>query len=78
MNDKELPKPGKDYLEVKQNGKQEKVFPDYPKEKDRKGNEELAEKYNINDQAHLNSSKDDFVETVSNFHHAEEDEATKK
>jgi len=46
---------------------------EYPSEDDH-GKKELVEKYNINDQAHLNSSKEDFVDTVSNFHHAKEDD----
>lgn len=46
---------------------------EYPSE-DNRGKKELVEKYNINDQAHLNSSKEDFIDTVSNFHHAEEDD----
>ena len=37
-----------------------------------RGSEALIEKYNINDQAHSDSSKDDFVKTVSEFHHADE------
>lgn len=37
-----------------------------------KGSQDLIEKYNINDQAHSNSSKKDFIDTVSNFHHADE------
>ncbi len=35
------------------------------------GSEILSEKYNINDKAHHDSSAEDFVKTVSNFHHAE-------
>ncbi len=42
-----------------------------------RGSRELIDKYNINDQAHSDSSKDDFIPTVSNFHHADEpDEPT--
>lgn len=37
-----------------------------------KGSEELIDKYNINDQAHSDSSKDEFIDTVSNFHHSDE------
>lgn len=37
-----------------------------------KGSRDLIEKYNINDQAHSDSSKKDFIDTVSNFHHADE------
>ncbi len=39
---------------------------------DHRGSEELAEKYNINEKAHFDSSKDDFVPTVSSFRHADE------
>ena len=35
------------------------------------GSEALIEKYNINDQAHSDSSAKDFVKTVSGFHHAD-------
>ncbi len=38
------------------------------------GSETLVEKYNINDKAYSDSSKKDFVETTSNFHHADEGE----
>ena len=38
------------------------------------GSEALVEKYNINDKAYSDSSKKDFVETTSNFHHADEDD----
>jgi hypothetical protein len=37
-----------------------------------RGSDELIEKYNINDQAHSDSSAKDFVKTVSEFHHADE------
>jgi len=37
------------------------------------GSQELAEKYNINDKAHTDSSAKDFVKTVSNFNHANND-----
>ena len=66
--DNKLPKPDRAYLDVKENGKQEQVFPDFPKKKNN-GSIELIEKYNVNDQAHSDSSKDDFVKTVSNFNH---------
>jgi hypothetical protein len=36
------------------------------------GSKALIEKYNINDQAHSDSSAADFVKTVSEFHHADE------
>lgn len=71
MDNKNLPKPDKAYLNVKQKGKQDQVFPDFPENKN-KGSKELIQKYNVNDQAHGNSSEDDFVKTVSNFKHSEE------
>ena len=37
-----------------------------------RGSEELINKYNINDQAHSDSSIDDFIKTVSEFHHSDE------
>ncbi len=43
-----------------------------PKEIPHQGSQDLIEKYNINDQAHSDSSKKDFIDTVSNFHHADE------
>lgn len=36
------------------------------------GSEELIEKYNINDQAHSDSSLEDFVKTTSAFKHADD------
>ena len=39
---------------------------------DHRGSDELAQKYNFNDKAHFDSSKDDFVPTVSSFRHADE------
>lgn len=71
MDNKNLPKPDKAYLNVKQKGKQDQVFPDFHENKN-KGSKELIQKYNVNDQAHANSSEDDFVKTVSNFKHSEE------
>lgn len=44
----------------------------YPKHR---GSKELIDKYSINDQAHSDSSAEDFVKTVSEFHHADEDSA---
>ncbi len=38
--------------------------------------EELVSKYNIDDQAHRDSSKSDFIETVSNFHHSDSDKSS--
>lgn len=76
-DNKGLPKPDRAYLDVKDHGKQQQVFPDYPVDKkvDKKhnGSKELIDKYNINDQAYSDSSKDDFVKTVSNFKHANEE-----
>ena len=39
-----------------------------------RGSRDLIDKYNINDQAHSDSSKEDFVKTVSNFGHANDKE----
>ncbi len=36
--------------------------------------ENPGRQYNINDVAHSQSSRDDFIETVSKFHHADESE----
>ena len=44
---------------------------DYPADLQHKGSRELIDKYNINDQAHSDSSKDDFVKTISNSNHAD-------
>ena len=44
---------------------------DFPKHK---GSKALIEKYNINDQAHSDSSAKDFIKTTSEFHHADETE----
>lgn len=40
--------------------------------KEDNGSQELVDKYNINDKAYSDSSKEDFVKTTSNFHHADE------
>lgn len=48
------------------------ISPDYPLEKKGKGSKELVDKYDINDQAHSNSSKKDFVKTTSNFKHSDD------
>ena len=42
------------------------------------GSEDLVDKYNINDKAHFDSSKEDFVKTTSNFKHAAEDNSEDK
>lgn len=47
---------------------------DIPQPGNHKGSKELIEKYNVNDQAHSNSSKEDFIKTTSNFHHKDEGE----
>lgn len=39
---------------------------------EREGRKALIDHYNINDQAHAKSSPDDFVETISGFHHDDE------
>ena len=39
---------------------------------DHRGSIEMTRRYNINDKAHFDSSKDDFVPTVSSFRHADE------
>ena len=44
---------------------------DHPNDPQHKGSRELIDKYNINDQAHSDSSKDDFIKTVSNATHAD-------
>jgi hypothetical protein len=33
--------------------------------------EKLSDHYNINDQAHRNSSPEDFAKTISNYHHTD-------
>ena len=44
---------------------------DYPNDLQHQGSRDLIDKYNINDQAHSDSSKDDFVKTISNYNHAD-------
>ncbi len=39
-----------------------------------KGSEKLIDEYKINDEAFRQSSKNDFVKTVSKFHHKDETE----
>lgn len=51
-----------------------KASPDIPQPGNHEGSEELIKKYNVNDQAHSNSSKEEFIKTTSNFHHSDEDE----
>lgn len=51
---------------------------DYPADPQHKGSRELIDKYNINDQAHSDSSKDDFVKTVSNSTHADGTDGNEK
>ncbi|HEX9980381.1 MAG TPA: hypothetical protein VGB50_07435 [Flavobacterium sp.] len=43
---------------------------------DHRGNDELVDKYNVNDKAHFDSSLDDFIPTVSNYKHSDGNEAT--
>ena len=50
---------------------------EYPDDPQHKGSRELIDKYNINDQAHSDSSKDDFVKTVSNATHADGTDGSK-
>lgn len=45
---------------------------------EREGRKALIDRYNINDHAHAKSSPDDFVETISGFHHANEDPLSDK
>jgi hypothetical protein len=45
---------------------------DIPQPGNHDGSEELIKKYNINDQAHSNSSEREFIKTTSNFHHKDE------
>ena len=51
---------------------------DHPNDPQHKGSRELIDKYNINDQAHSDSSKDDFVKTISNYNHADGSKENKK
>jgi hypothetical protein len=50
---------------------------DYPDDSQHRGSRELIDRYNINDQAHSDSSKDDFVKTVSNATHADGTDGSK-
>ncbi|NBL64367.1 hypothetical protein GV828_04015 [Flavobacterium sp. NST-5] len=43
-----------------------------------KESEALIEQYKLNDEAFRKSSKEDFVETVSKFHHEDERKSTDK
>lgn len=61
---------GSSFSEAETNSK-DAVNTDYPDDSQHKGSRELIDKYNINDQAHSDSSKDDFVKTISNFKHAD-------
>lgn len=49
-----------------------KAQSDIPQPGNHEGSEELIKKYNINDQAHSNSSQEEFIKTTSNFHHSKE------
>lgn len=55
-----------------------KAQKDIPQPGNHDGSKELIEKYNINDQAFSNSSKKDFIKTVSNFKHSDEEKDTEK
>jgi len=59
-----------DRLTEKERVLRNKIPPDYPIDKQHSGSQELVAKYNINDKAYSDSSKDDFVETVSKFKHS--------
>lgn len=61
---------GSGYTEADRSSK-ESTNTDYPADLQHKGSRELIDKYNINDQAHSDSSKDDFIKTISNYHHAD-------
>lgn len=51
-----------------------KADEDIPQPGNHEGSDELIKKYNVNDQAHANSSKKDFVKTTSNFNHSDQSE----
>lgn len=61
---------GSGYTEADRASK-EATDTNHPADPQHKGSRELIDKYNINDQAHSDSSKDDFVKTISNYHHAD-------
>lgn len=48
-----------------ENTDKQHAFPEH------KGSGQLIDKYNINDQAHSDSSAADFIKTVSEFRHAD-------
>ena len=54
--------------------KMAKADEDIPQPGNHEGSDELIKKYNVNDQAHANSSKKDFVKTTSNFNHSDQSE----
>lgn len=66
-----------DRLTEKERVLRNKIPPDYPIGTKHEGSQELVDKYNINDQAYSDSSKDDFVETVSKFRHSEDNDVAK-
>ena len=43
-------------------------------ERDDNGSRKLVDEYNINDKAHSDSSEEDFIKTISNFKHANEND----
>lgn len=49
-----------------------KNTPNHNEKVPHKGSEKLIDEYKINDEAFRQSSKDDFVKTVSKFHHKDE------
>ncbi len=61
---------GSGYSEAERNTK-DATNTDYPADPQHNGSRELIDKYNINDQAHSDSSKDDFVKTISNNNHVD-------
>ncbi|WP_026704096.1 hypothetical protein [Flavobacterium soli] len=61
---------GSSYTEAERDTK-DAINTDYPADAQHRGSRELIDKYNINDQAHSDSSKDDFVKTISNNNHAD-------
>ena len=68
---------GSGYSEAERTAK-DATNTDHPNDPQHKGSRELIDKYNINDQAHSDSSKDDFVKTISNYNHADGSKENKK
>ena len=59
---------GSGYSEAERTSK-DATNTDHPNDPQHKGSRELIDKYNINDQAHSNSSVEDFVQTISKSRH---------